>query len=169
MSAFDFSYSTYQVYGNLDHNEAFKKYMLDASRINYGVSLLDGAITRNTDRVVSAIDKVSSQIENAANAICGNLERIDEQLEFLNRKMDIVIEQQRMTNMLLHNIAEILKIPESEKERQHTIAMAIKFFVNASSDPSMYDDALEEFLKAESKGNFLHYEIKPRYRYRKLN
>jgi tetratricopeptide (TPR) repeat protein len=64
--------------------------------------------------------------------------------------MDIQIEQQKLSNLLLQNIAELLRIPDSEKERQHSIELGIKFFVNAKKDSDLFSDALEELLKAES-------------------
>jgi len=50
----------------------------------------------------------------------------------------------------LQNIAELLRVPNSEKERQHSIELGIKFFVNAKKNKALYEDALEELLKAES-------------------
>jgi hypothetical protein len=64
--------------------------------------------------------------------------------------MDVQIEQQKLSNLLLENIAELLRVPDSEKERQHSIELGIKFFVNASKDADLFADALEELLKAES-------------------
>ncbi len=52
--------------------------------------------------------------------------------------------------MLLQNIVELLKIPNSEKERQQAITNGIRFLANASINPELFNDALEEFLKAES-------------------
>jgi tetratricopeptide (TPR) repeat protein len=43
-----------------------------------------------------------------------------------------------------------LRVPDSEKERQHCIELGIKFFVNASKDEDLFSDALEQLLKAES-------------------
>jgi tetratricopeptide (TPR) repeat protein len=63
--------------------------------------------------------------------------------------MDIQIEQQKLSNLLLQNITELLRVPDSEKERQLSIEMGVKFLVNASKDPDLYDDALEEFHKAK--------------------
>jgi hypothetical protein len=75
---------------------------------------------------------------------------INRQLFFLNRNLDIQIEQHKLSNLLLHNIIELLRVPDSEKERQHSIELVIKFFVNASKDPDLYTDSLDELLKAES-------------------
>lgn len=89
-------------------------------------------------------------IQNAAKMIGYKLGEVNQEISFLNRRMDIVIEQQRVGLMLQDNIAQLLKIPDSEKERQQAITLGIQFFVNAAKDPDLFDDALEEFLKAES-------------------
>ena len=60
------------------------------------------------------------------------------------------MEQQKVTNMLLANIVDLLKLPDSEKERWQSINMGLQLFQSASKNPELYDDALEEFLKAES-------------------
>jgi tetratricopeptide (TPR) repeat protein len=88
-------------------------------------------------------------IQRAAKLIGFQLENNQKELSFLNRRMDIVIEQNRLGFLLQQNIAELLKIPDSEKERQQAITLGIKFFINASKDPDLYDDALEELLRAE--------------------
>jgi len=46
---------------------------------------------------------------------------------FLNRNQDIQIEQQKLSNLILHNIVELLGVPDSEKERQLSIELGIKF------------------------------------------
>jgi tetratricopeptide (TPR) repeat protein len=74
---------------------------------------------------------------------------INDSLFFLNRNIDLQIEQQKMSNLLLQNITELLRVPDSEKERQHCIELGIKFFVNGQKDQDLYTDALEELLKAE--------------------
>jgi hypothetical protein len=78
------------------------------------------------------------------------LDHIDSQLSFVNRKLDIQIEQQRISNFILQNIAELLRVPDSEKERQHNIELGMKFYINAKNDPDLFVDALEEFLQAEA-------------------
>jgi hypothetical protein len=84
------------------------------------------------------------------NVLSNQMSDINETLVFLNRNMDIQVEQQKLSNLLLQNIAELLRVPDSEKERQHSIELGIKFFVNASKDEDLYSDALDELLKAES-------------------
>lgn len=162
----DFSYSAFQsAHPEIDSTRLFSSYLLDKGRVEYGASLINKSIAENTNRVVSSIDNaatkisttidkatdtITSSIAQAAEAICGRLDDIGDKLDFLNRRMDIVIEQNRMSNMLLADIVTLLKIPDAEKERQHEILQGIKFFANAANDHSLYEDALEHLLKAES-------------------
>lgn len=89
-------------------------------------------------------------IQKAATMIGYQLEDNRKELSFLNRRMDFVIEQNRLGLLLQKNIADLLKIPDSEKERQQAITLGMQFLFNASKDPDLYDDALEEFLRAET-------------------
>lgn len=78
------------------------------------------------------------------------------------------MEQQKVTNMLLANIVDLLKLPDSEKERWQSINMGLQLFQSASKNPELYDDALEEFLKAESlrkQDPFVLYRIASIYLY----
>lgn len=78
------------------------------------------------------------------------------------------MEQQKVTNMLLANIVDLLKLPDSEKERWQSINMGLQLFQSASKNLELYDDALEEFLKAESlrkQDPFVLYRIASIYLY----
>ena len=109
---------------------------------------------RRTTRILAneiweASEKQAKAIATAANLIGGKIDVTNKYLSDLNRRMDMSIEQQKLTNNILSNIAELLKIPNSEKERQQAITQGIKFFVNASKDEDLFQDALDNFLKAE--------------------
>ena len=117
----------------------YKHYLRDKSLVNYGVSL-----------ITESMGKLGDKIESVGNNICAGLSDISKELSALNRRADILIEQQRMTNLLLQNVVELLKIPNSEKERQQAITNGIRFLANASINPELFKDALEEFLKAEN-------------------
>lgn len=96
-----------------------------------------------------ASEKQIKAIQAAANLIGGKIDVTNKHLSNLNRRMDMSIEQQKLSNNILNNIAELLKIPNSEKERQQAITLGIKFFVNASKDEDLFQDSLDNFLKAE--------------------
>lgn len=99
---------------------------------------------------MSAIDSKVSEINGQLLAIDDKLMAIQDKLGFLNRNMELSIEQQRLGNLLLQNIAELLRVPDSERERRHCIEQGIRFFVNAGRDSDLYTDALEMLLRAET-------------------
>ena len=63
----------------------------------------------------------------------------------------IVDEQLSLTNELLENISQLLKIPEFEKEKQFFVEKGLKFFRNAKNDKVFFNDALENLLEAEKR------------------
>ena len=121
-------------------------------------------ISNSTDRQVDAIT-------NSMRSVCGTLENGFEMLSedlkeisygindisseinrissILDWKLSIIIENQKITNLLLGNIAILLKIPDIQKERQDYIEKGLKFFMNASFDDSLYENSLKYLLKAE--------------------
>lgn len=117
----------------------YKHYLRDKTLVQYGASIIKDSMGELEDRIATVGEN-----------ICAGLSNIHQDLSALNRRADMLIEQQRMTNLLLQNIAELLKIPNSEKERQQAITNGIRFLANAKIDSNLYSDALEEFLKAES-------------------
>lgn len=119
-----------------------------------------GDYLRNTDIASYTAERIGEHIQEATRelgyAITEQTRTIAaigsaqlQALAFLNRRMDIVLEQQRMGMMLQQNIADLLKIPDSEKERLQAITRGMQLFTNAARDVDLFDDALEEFLKAE--------------------
>ena len=130
--------------------DSFLDYSRDTSLQKYGADVVGTYISQASNEQVQAINQVGLAIGRGLNVLSNQMSDINQSLGFLNRNMDIQIEQQKLSNLLLQNIAELLRVPDSEKERQHSIELGIKFFVNAKKDPDLYADALEELLKAES-------------------
>ena len=109
-----------------------------------------------------------SEIQNSTESICGTINNGFQNLISTNEKgfSDVtksiqnlseltdwgftqIIEQQKASNVLLSNIALLLKIPDIQKERQYYLEQGLKFFTNSKSDKSLYDDSLENLKKAE--------------------
>jgi tetratricopeptide (TPR) repeat protein len=111
--------------------------------IGKGLNILSYLTIESTNQTVNAINNLGAQIEDI-------FSKTNDSLTFINRKIDIQIEQQKISNLLLQNISELLRVPDSEKERQHCIELGLKFFVNAQKDSDLFADALEELLKAEA-------------------
>lgn len=92
---------------------------------------------------IIAINELSAKV-------CVSAKELSGKLDSLNNRMDIVIEQNKLTNELLDNIVNLLKIPDFEKARQYHIIWGLKYFVGAKKEPTLFVDALEEFQKAEA-------------------
>lgn len=151
--------------------DSWGDYLRDTSLVRFGAEQIGKHIQQASHEQIEAIREASHQqvaaiqmqtmamakigeaqameIRNAAKYIGYHLKDVQQEISFLNRRMDIALEQQRLGLVLQNNIAQLLKIPDSEKERQQAITLGIQFFVNASKDADLFDDALEEFLKAE--------------------
>jgi len=130
--------------------DSYLDYTRDTSLVKYGADTLGKYINQASKEQVQAINHLGETIGRGLNVLSNQMLDINDSLMFLNRNLDIQIEQQKLSNLLLQNIADLLRIPNSEKERQHSIELGIKFFVNASKDADLYADSLEELLKAES-------------------
>ena len=135
---------------NSDLFDSYLDYRIDTSLVKYGADTVGSYINQASKEQVKAINQLGQAIGRGMDVLSNQMSDINETLVFLNRNMDIQVEQQKLSNLLLQNIAELLRVPDSEKERQHSIELGIKFFVNASKDADLYADALEELLKAES-------------------
>jgi hypothetical protein len=130
--------------------DSYLNYIRDTSLVKYGADTVAQYINQASKEQVKAINMLGQAIGIGMNVLSNQMSDINETFVFLNRNMDLQIEQQKLSNLLLQNIAELLRVPDSEKERQNSIELGIKFFVNASKDSDLYADALEELLKAES-------------------
>ena len=89
-----------------------------------------------------------------ANAQLGELNQSVQQsnqlLVGINSRLALQLEEQRLGNELQENIAELLRIPDSEKKRHADIEWGLKFFKDASRDADLYHDALKYLRLAEA-------------------
>ena len=130
--------------------DSYLDYKRDTNLVKYGADTVGNYINQASKEQIKAINQLGQAIGRGMNVLSNQMEDINETLGFLNRNLDVQIEQQKLSNLLLQNIAELLRVPDSEKERQHSIELGVKFFVNASKDEDLYSDALDELLKAET-------------------
>lgn len=130
--------------------DSYLDYSKDVSLAKYSADTVGKYINQASKQQVQAINQLGQAIGRGMNVLSNQMSDINETLVFLNRNMDVQIEQQKLSNLLLQNIAELLRVPDSEKERQHSIELGVKFFVNAAKDSDLYADSLEELLKAET-------------------
>lgn len=118
-------------------------------------------------------DEVAA-IRNSSKAICGTLERgfsdvsrelgaVRSQLAdvgqgirdlhaMLDWKTDLIIEQQKISNVYLGNIARLLQIPDSQKQRAYYVEQGLVYLKNAIEEgtkSAFYKDSMDEFQKAK--------------------
>jgi ribosomal protein L7/L12 len=130
--------------------DSYRQYVKDASLVKYGADTIGQYINQASYEQVNAINELGQKIGRGLNILSNQMSQVNENLVFLNKNIDIQIEQQKLSNLLLQNIVDLLRLPDSEKERRHSIELGIKFFIKAQNDEDLYADALEELLKAES-------------------
>ena len=130
--------------------ESYLDYVKDVSLVKYGADVVGNYIQAASREQVSAIQELGNSIGRGLDVLSDKLDDVKSELRFLNANTEILIEQQRLSNILLGDIIELLRVSDSEKERQHSIELGVKFFINAQKDFSLFDDALEQFVKAEA-------------------
>ena len=130
--------------------DSWCNYLKDASLAKYNADIVGNYIQNAADRIGKNVQEQTRAIEHAAQEINIQLQEVGEQLFALNKRMDMSIEQQRLSNFLLADIAGLLRIPDSEKERQRAISLGVNFLVKAKDDSDLYEDALVNLIKAES-------------------
>src|SRR5665647_1360004 len=100
------------------------------------------AIKESTSAVCGTIESGFELVNNTLNDISFDIKNVCNEISVMSSMLDwnlsILIEQQNITNFLLGNIAKLLRIPNSQKERQYFIEQGLKFFKNASIDADMY-------------------------------
>lgn len=135
---------------NSNLTESYLNYVKDVSLVKYGADVVGKYVKEASQEQVNAISKLGNKIGSGFDMLSNRLDDVNEELRFLNANTEILIEQQKLSNILLEDIIELLRVPDSEKERQHAIELGIKFFVNAQKDHTLFDDALEQLQKAEA-------------------
>jgi tetratricopeptide (TPR) repeat protein len=136
---------------------------------------ISGIVSQQTreinDTILGASREQVAAIQESTNAVCGTLEsgfnllsdhlseisygiseissELNAMSSMLDWKLSLLVEQQRISNLLLGNLAILLRIPDIQKERQYHIEQGIKFLKNAIFDNDFYDDSLNNLQKAE--------------------
>ena len=93
--------------------------------------------------------KQLGEISGGIRQISSDLRQVFGALEGVNQRLDLMRDEIKTSNVLLENIGELLRISDSQKQRQHHIELALKFLKNAQKDQDLYQDALNYLLKAE--------------------
>ncbi len=107
--------------------QSFLNYVKDVSLANYTANVTGGV--------------VGAYIENASR---DQIKTLQHGFEFLDQSMARIQQEQINTNILLENISELLKLPDSEKQRQLHIERGVKFSNQALIDEDLAIDAKNE-------------------------
>ncbi|MEI6784832.1 MAG: hypothetical protein WCQ21_28380 [Verrucomicrobiota bacterium] len=139
-------------------------YANDATIANYQVDALGSFVKQASREQIQAIDAASNRIAGGLVAVADGIQALaweqattnrrlaeaNESLHQIDQRLSLLVEEQRISNVLQENIAQLLRIPDSQKQREHHLEMGLKFFKNARKDSDLYHDALKELLLAEA-------------------
>lgn len=177
MAAFSYNYYSGDSYMN-----QYRKYLQNQNYVNQidnairETGKMNAAVvaiqTREVREVQNAIHSASQRhseaIEQASDAICSTLESGFSDLNYsledikdginglsnlVGHGFSLVVEGQKITHKYLGQIQNLLRIPDSQKQRVYHIDEGMKYLQNAfrqSADSEFYSDALEEFKKSEA-------------------
>lgn len=109
--------------------DSYLDYVKDISLAKYGADTVGKYINQASKDQVTAINQLGHALGRGMNVLSNQMSEVNNSLGFLNRNLDMQLEQQKLSNLLLQNISELLRVPDSEKERRHSIELGIKFFV----------------------------------------
>ena len=115
-------------------------------------------------QIVAARQNASFIVQNIVGAIVASTECIEgaiaNQTQVLSRSIDelgcllssklfAIQDQVQISNLLLQNVAQLMRVPDFQKERQYYIEQGFKHYSNARFDSTLMELALENLLKAE--------------------
>lgn len=170
---------SYNEYSGDDYSSQYRKYLQDQNYVNQ----IDKAIRETGEMNATIIGIQTREVQNAihvsserqveaiseaSEAICATLEYgfsgLNYRLEDINdgisglsnlvgHGFSLVAEGQKITNKYLGQIQNLLRIPDSQKQRVYHIEEGMKYLQNAFKkypNSEFYTDALEEFKKSEA-------------------
>jgi|GEM_PF-1885355 len=131
-----------------------KAYKTEIEKASKAVaSSIDEAAREQAKAIADAANVVVGRLDQGFSELSGHLSEINASINelgtMLDWKLSHMIEQQRISNLLLENVAVLLRIPDVQKERQYYIEQGFKHYKNAALDGDLYEDALDNLLKAE--------------------
>ncbi|HEX5727024.1 MAG TPA: hypothetical protein VFX98_16225 [Longimicrobiaceae bacterium] len=100
-----------------------------------------------------SLSKVGLAFRSGMDVLSADIREVEAKVAELTHLMDwrtsVLISQQFVANVLIGNVAELLRIPDAQKERQYHVTRGLEFFRNAGKNPKRYADALEHLRAAE--------------------
>jgi hypothetical protein len=143
--------------------DSYTEYIKDVSLTKYSADTIGQYINQASTEQINSINSIGNKLgiglnilSNHLNDVSNKLDDISNQLSIsnyllvsINKNSDLIVEQNILTNILLNDVNQLLNIPDIEKERKLYIELGIKFFINAKNNQELFEDALENFIKAE--------------------
>jgi len=131
-------------------------YILNRSP-RYYVNNITDAIGRSTAAICGTLENGFSQVNAQLGAANEKLTEINEGINnlhaMLDWKTDLILEQQRISNVYMGNMARLLQIPDSQKQRGYHVEQGLVYLKNAIEEgtkSAFYNDAIEEFWEAQA-------------------
>jgi len=118
-----------------------------AATFAHGQMVADSS-RENAARIVGAISDIESAIDKMSGVFGNKLQQLG---NMIDHSFSMLNDQMRIQNLLSQNLAELLKVPDFQKERQYYIEQGFKHYRNARFDPSLFADALRNLLQAEAR------------------
>ena len=113
------------------------------------------AISEASDVIVGSLEGGFSDVSEGLSGLSDGISDVQTSINDVGRMLDwrltLMIDQQRISNLLIGNVALLLRIPDVQKERQYHIEQGFKHYKNAAIDADLYQDALENLLEAEKR------------------
>ena len=104
------------------------------------------------DSLDSGLGQIDDTMREGFQEVAGQLAGLSDTMTFwggrLDRKLKLQLQAQRVGNTLALNLAELMRIPDIQKERQDHLEKGLTFFKNGSIESEYYEYALERLAKA---------------------
>lgn len=161
-----------QILSNESLSQQWQRYLQNKPLINNVEDIIENQTKEYKDIIEHSTSQQIQALESSTEAICGSLNdgfellsdnlheisygigelrsELNQMSSMLDWKLSLFIEQQRISNLLLGNLAVLLRIPDIQKERQYYIEQGIKFLKNSYFDSDFFQDSLNNLLKAET-------------------
>lgn len=161
-------------YFNRFSGEGINSQWIRYIQIKSYISDIGGIVSQNRKDLQETLNAASAEQKQAFQQVCGTLDdgfrEVSQHLQEINSniselrseisvmaamldwKLSLMIEEQRLTNQLLGQVVQLLRIPDSQKQRAYHIEQGLKYLKNAlreGIDSTFYEDALEGFRAAE--------------------
>ena len=105
--------------------------------------------TSNGNRLLALANEQLGELNQGVQHLNQGVHQSNQLLAGIYSRLVRQFEEQRISNVLLENIAELLNIPDGEKKRHADIKWGLKFCKDAIRDSDLYQDALKYLQCAE--------------------